>query len=170
MKIGYVQISGRGATDAFLARVVGLLQARGMALAGTVQTNLQRQKSHPCDMDLKILPDGPVLRISQELGAGSRGCRLNGGVLEQAVMQAGQRLDGAAALIVNKFGKLEAEGHGFVPLIVRALDAGLPVLIGVNGLNLPALLGFADGLATRLPEDPAGILEWIEKQPSPICA
>ncbi len=116
MKIGYVQISGRGATDAFLARVVDLLQARGMVLAGTVQTNLERQKSHPCDMDLQVLPDGPVLRISQDLGAGSRGCRLNGGVLEQAVMQAGQRLDGAAALIVNKFGKLEAQGHGYVPL------------------------------------------------------
>lgn len=166
MQIGYLNLPGRGATDAFLAQVVARLRQSGVALAGTVQTNIDRSKTHPCDMDLQVLPDGPTYRISQELGAGSRGCRLNGGVLEEAVMQASLRLEGASVLIVNKFGKLEAEGRGFVPLIVRAMDQGIPVLAGVNGLNLPSLLAFADGLATRLPEDPVQVAAWATMAPA----
>ena len=143
--IGYVSLPGRGATDAFLAKVVSLLQDRKVAFAGPVQTNLVRSKSHPCDMDLQIPPDGPVFRISQELGPGSRGCRLNSGVVEETVMAGSLRLDGASVLNVNKFGKLEAEGRGFVPQIVRAIERGRPVLVGVNGLNLLSFLSFRAG-------------------------
>lgn len=170
--IGYVSLPGRGATDAFLAEVVGLLRGRKVALAGTVQTNLARSKSHPCDMDLQVLPDGPVFRISQDLGAGSRGCRLNSGVMEEAVMAASLRLDGASALIVNKFGKLEAEGRGFVPVIVRAIERELPVLVGVNGLNLPSFLAFASGLAVELPTTVTDVVGWLvdRMEPAEACA
>jgi hypothetical protein len=47
-----------------------------------------------------------------------------------------------------------------VPLIVQALDLGLPVLVGVSALNLPDLLAFTDHLAEPLPEDPAAIAAW----------
>ena len=67
---------------------------------------------------------------------------------------------GATVLVVNKFGKLEAAGRGYVPLIVQALDLGLPVLVGVSALNLPDLLAFTDHLAEPLPEDPAAIAAW----------
>ena len=160
MRLGYVSQPGRGATDACIAAAVELLTGAGLRLAGTVQTNLARAKDHPCDMDLLVLPDGPVHRISQDLGPAARGCRLNGGVLEDAVMQAAAHLAGADLLVVNKFGKLEAEGRGFVPLIAEAVDRSIPVLLGVNGLNLPALLAFAGGLAQDLPADPARIAAW----------
>lgn len=162
MRVGYISLKGRGATDACLAGAVAEMRRRGLRLAGTVQTNLARTKDHPCDMDLQVLPDGPVLRISQDLGAGARGCRLDGGVLEAAVVAVGQRLEGAEALIVNKFGKLEGEGRGFVPLITQALDQGIPVLVGVNGLNLPTFLAFADGLARELTATPEAIVAWVE--------
>jgi len=162
MRIGYISLSGRGATDACLAGAVAEMRRRGLRLAGTVQTNLARAKDHPCDMDLQVLPDGPVLRISQDLGAGARGCRLDGGVLEEAVVEAGLRLAGAEVLIVNKFGKLEGEGRGYVPLIGQALEADIPVLVGVNGLNLPGFLSFADGMAQALDPEPAVIADWIE--------
>jgi hypothetical protein len=160
MQLAYVSVSGRGATDAVLEKAVAFLEAEGMPLAGTVQTNSQRPNRSKCDMDLRVLPDGPILRISQDLGEDARGCRLDGGVLEEAVMEVTRRLDGAALLVVNKFGKQEALGRGMVPVIAEALERGMPVVVGVNGLNLQAFQVFAGGLAERLAPDPLTIAGW----------
>jgi Protein of unknown function (DUF2478) len=164
MPIAYVTLAGRGATDACIAAAVALLRARNVRLAGTVQTDRPRDDRDVCDMDLAVLPDGPVFRINQDRGALARGCRLDGGALEQAVTEVGPRMAGAKVLVVNKFGKLEAQGHGFVPLIVQAVDCDMPVLIGVNGLNLPDLLTFCGGMATALPADPALIADWVLRE------
>lgn len=163
MPIAYVTLAGRGATDACIAAAVARLRAGGARLAGTVQVE-SAGASDPlrCDMDLAVLPDGPVFRISQTLGKGARGCRLDGGALEQAVTEVAPRMAGAEVLVVNKFGKLEAQGHGFVPLIVQAMDCGMPVLIGVNGLNQADLVAFCDGLADALAPDPKAIADWVQ--------
>ena len=161
MRLGYVTLAGRGRTDELLAGVASQLEDAGLRLAGTVQTNLERVDRSKCDMDLRVLPDGPVLRISQDLGEGSRGCRLDIGVLETAVAEVQARLDGAEVLLVNKFGKQEALGRGLAPVIAEALSRGLTVLVGVNGLNLSALLDFTGEVAEALPPDPAAIVDWV---------
>lgn len=160
MMLGYVSLPGWGRTDALLAEVTALLEADGIGLAGTVQTNLARPGRTKCAMDLRVLPDGPVLRISQDLGEGARGCRLDADVLESAVVEVAGRLQGAALLVVNKFGKQEALGRGLAPVIGEALTLGIPALVGVNGLNLPSFLRFAGGLAQALEPDPAFIRAW----------
>lgn len=166
MTIGFVSLAGRGATDACLADAVERLSRSGLRLAGTVQTLTQRDDRHPCDMDLQVLPDGPMLRISQDRGQHARSCRLDGGVLEEAVVAVSQRLAGASLLVVNKFGKLESEGRGFVPLIAEAVSAAIPVLVGVNGLNRDAFLAFAEDMAVALPADPQAIADWALAQVS----
>ena len=70
MVVGYVSLPGRGRTDALLADVVAELEVAGLRLAGTIQTNPTRSDRSRCDMDIRVLPDGPTLRISQELGEG----------------------------------------------------------------------------------------------------
>lgn len=160
MRLGHVSLPGRGANDLFLAGVARGLQAAGLRLAGTVQVNIRREGRVRCDMDLRVLPDGPVLRISEDRGNGARGCRLDAGVLEAAVLGVSAALPQADLLLVNKFGKQEAEGRGLAPLIAEALSRGIPVLAGVNGLNLPAFEAFAEGLATPLPGDEAMVLDW----------
>lgn len=162
MQIGYVSETGRGASDVVLAEVVALLTAAGIRLAGTVQSNTERPDRSHCDMDVQVLPDGPSFRISQDLGNHAKGCRLNPGALEQAVQAASQRLVGAEVLIVNKFGKLESEGRGFCSLIAEALDHGLPVLVGVNALNLPGFLAFTGDMADPLGADPQRIAAWVQ--------
>lgn len=157
MNIRYVSLHGRGQTDACLTAAVRLLQAAGLRLSGTFSLETDDPS---CDMQLQVLPDGPVIRINQNLGSQARGCRLDGGALEHAVVEVSSRTEGAQALIVNKFGKLEAMGRGYVPLIAEALERGIPVLIGVNALNLPDLLTFAGDMAQALPGDPQAIADW----------
>jgi hypothetical protein len=68
---------------------------------------------------------------------------------------------GADLLIVNKFGKHEADGRGFREVIAEALARGIPVLVGLNGLNLPAFEGFAGGLAVPLPPEEEALSAWV---------
>lgn len=160
MQLGYVTLQGRGRIDLLLADVVRRLEAHGVALAGTVQTNIHRDDRPLCDMDLRLLPDGPVVRISIDRGPQARGCRLDAGVLEQSVLWVSNTLEKAEFLVVNKFGKQEAEGKGLSGAIATALEHGLPVLVGVNGLNLPAFLEFAGDMATELTPEAEHVADW----------
>ncbi|MFU8776118.1 MAG: DUF2478 domain-containing protein [Roseovarius sp.] len=163
MRIGYVIAEGRGGTDLLLHDVARAARARGLRLCGTVQVNTNCGDDRPCDMDVEVLPDGPVIRISQSLGPGARGCRLDPSALELAVAAAEARLaQGCDLLIVNKFGKHEAEGRGFRTLIAEALSRDVPVLVGANRLNAPHLVAFSGGVAEALAPDEARILEWLD--------
>ncbi|KIT15253.1 hypothetical protein jaqu_30760 [Jannaschia aquimarina] len=152
----------RGALDPLLHDVAQTAMARGLRLAGIVQVNSDRPGCAKCDMDAVVLPDGPVIRISQSLGPNARGCRLDPDGLERAVAEAAARVeDGIDLLLVNKFGKQEAAGRGFRPVIAAALEAGADVLVGVNGLNLPALEEFMGERPDVLPPDQDRLLAWI---------
>lgn len=164
MKIGYVISPGKGDLDLVLHGFAHDLMARGTTVAGIVQTNTDCGPGKPCDMDVEVLPNGPVLRISQDLGSGSRGCRLDAGVLEQAVglvdVQLGQ---GADLLLINKFGKQEADGRGFRPLIGSALAQGIPVIVGLNALNRQVFQDFVQGMASPVAPNRDALLAWFSK-------
>ena len=139
------------------------LMGQGVRVAGIVQTNSDCGPGKPCDMDVEVLPDGPVIRISQSLGPGARGCRLDPSALELAVAAAEARLsEGCDLVIVNKFGKHEAEGRGFRTLIAEALSRDVPVLVGANRLNAPHLDAFSGGVAEALNPEFAQILDWLD--------
>lgn len=159
MRLGYISLPGRGASDLFLAQVVDGLAGR-LNLCGTVQTNTARADRRKCDMDLRLLSTGEVLRISEDRGALARGCTLDTSVLAQAVVATEAALPGSDLLIVNKFGKTEAEGGGFAPVIGEAICQDIAVLVGVNALNLPAFEAFAGGMAEALPADMAYVTDW----------
>lgn len=152
----------RGGTDLLLAGLAERLAVSGLRLCGVVQINSDCGPDRPCDMDVRVLPGGPDLRISQSLGPGARGCRLDPEALETAVGHAGVRLaEGADLLIVNKFGKHESEGRGFRPLIAEAAAQGVPVLVGLNRTNRAAFLEFAGDMATEVAPDEAALLAWV---------
>ena len=163
MRIAYVVAEGRGETDLLLHDVACAARTRGLRLCGTVQVNTNCGEDRPCDMDVEVLPDGPVIRISQSLGPGARGCRLDPSALELAVAAAEARLaEGCDLVIINKFGKHEAEGRGFRTLIAEALSRDVPVLVGANRLNAPHLLAFSGGMAEALSPDFTQILDWLD--------
>lgn len=166
MHLAYVMTEERGATDRLLSELAERLQAKGLRLAGIVQTNVECYDKELCDMDVRVLPAGETIRISQSLGAGARGCRLNPEALEQAVGQVSASLQSGEApqlMIVNKFGKHEADGRGMRPIIGEALALGIPVISGVNKMNVEPFQAFAGGMAVEAGPDLDALVEWAEQ-------
>ncbi len=163
MHLAYVTTTDRGATDRLLSAFADALLDAGTPLAGVVQTNTECAEGYKCDMDLKVLPTGETIRISQSLGKNARGCRLDPAELERAVGLVTRSLDGAPQLlIINKFGKHEADGRGFRPVIADALERDIPVLVGVNQLNIERFQDFAGGMAEALDADVGSLTDWLD--------
>ncbi len=174
--LGYVVPEQRATADALIRAVVAPLRAQGVAVAGAMQVNpdgtpdgdippdpqqgTEARRSH---MDLHLLPGAEVVRISQDLGGGAQGCRLDPDGLERAAGLTAVALDrGADLLIINKFGKQEADGRGFRPLIGEALLRDIPVLVSVAPGQLPAFQDFVGPLGQRLPARIESILDWCQ--------
>ncbi|MDZ4094889.1 MAG: DUF2478 domain-containing protein [Paracoccaceae bacterium] len=163
--LAYVQGAGRGQADRLLWDLAARLRGMGWPLAGAVQINIEFDPERPCDMDLHVLDGREVVRISQNLGPLSKGCRLDAAGLEQVVGLAERALQGMPRLlIVNKFGKQEIDGRGFRPIIGQALAMGIPVLTSVNSGNLSGFEAFAEGMATALPPEMDAVLGWCLAQ------
>ncbi len=163
MRIAYTLATGRGQTDRLLSLAAAAAANLGMRCAGAVQYNSMPNDRRICDMDVKVLPDGPLIRISENRGPEAKGCRLDPNALETAVALTEQALETAPdLLVINKFGKHEASGRGFRPLIAEALAQDIPVLVGVNALNEGAFVEFTAGSARQLEPDLEEILTWIK--------
>jgi hypothetical protein len=153
--LGYVTGGKRGQADMVLAEVAAELRRAGLSVAGVVQVNEEFDPVRACHMDLHVLTGAEVIRISQNLGSLAAGCRLDPAGLAQAVglveraLEVGQSV-APDLLIVNKFGRQEAEGRGFRPVIGQALAAGIPVLTAVNAGYQAAFDEFAEGFGMEL--------------------
>ncbi|PJF09751.1 DUF2478 domain-containing protein [Pseudorhodobacter sp. MZDSW-24AT] len=160
--LGFISAPARGAGDTLLARVAARLTAQGVLLGGVVQVNTETDPDSPCLMDLRLLGGGRVIRISQSLGRHATGCRLDTAGLEEAAGLVAEQLHRARPhlLIVNKFGKQEAEGRGFRPVIAEAIALGVPVLTSVAEKNRAGFDLFSDGLASFLPVDEDMVFNW----------
>jgi hypothetical protein len=123
------------------ARCVGFVEQ-----AATLAPPLSR-----CNMVLEDVASGERITISEDRGPLARGCRLDGCALADVLVRAEQALAGAPdVLIVNKFGKSEAEGTGFRALIGDAVALGIAVVIAVPWRNIEAWRLFAGGTAREV--------------------
>lgn len=162
--LGYVNIQGRGKIDDLLCALARELAERGLRVAGAVQRNVANTSDTVCDMDLHILTGTRTIRISQSLGAHASGCRLDPRALEDAVGEVEASLTATQPpdlLIVNKFGRQEAEGRGFRSAIGAALVRDIPTLIGVRDDYLAALQHWAGDMAQPVPQDQ--IADWCRR-------
>lgn len=169
MKIAFLTLTGKGATDRFLAGFAGDALGRGHRVAGVVQINAGDDKSQRSEMRLRLLPGERTIRISQDLGPGATGCALDPSALAAAVGEVSADLErGADLLIVNKFGKVEAEGRGFRSLIGEALSRDIPVLTGLNPAQRAAFDSFTGGMAEELEPDLSSVNAWLEQTPEAV--
>jgi len=114
-------------------------------------------------MFLENLTTGETVCISADRGDGARGCRLDHAALAQATLWAEKALElEPQLLILNKFGKEEATGRGFFPLVAEALARGIPVLSGVSALNFAAAQAITGGGATLIEPTEEAVALWLQ--------
>lgn len=164
MKIAYTMAHGRGELDLLLSDLAERLEKRGLRTRGIVQTNTECGTYHGCDMDVRVLPDGPTIRISQNLGKDAQGCRLDPDAMATAIATVGRSMEAPFdVFLLNKFGKQESEGRGFRDLLAEALESGATVIAGTNPMNSDVFEEFSGGLATNVPADIDALLQWFDQ-------
>lgn len=158
--------------ERLIAKAVEGLRDRGIALAGALQrTPEDMADRHACDLLIEDLATGEVTAIAEHRGKEARGCRLDVGLLTElaeAVLSS-LRSEEPRLLVINKFGKIEADGGGLRQAVAEAVELGIPVLVGVPARNLDRWRAFAGALAVELPADFSAIAEWLQTHGLPVA-
>lgn len=146
--------------DEFMLAVANRLRAEGVRLRGAIQENTGGSASCSA-MNLVDLATGERVAISQELGAEARGCRLDPRGLADLAARIDATIDADFdLLILNKFGKAEAEGNGLRNAFAHAIGAGKPILSAVRPPYLEAWSRFHGGLAADLAPRLDTVVAW----------
>ena len=110
---------------------------------------------------LRSLASGARFSILPDQGVGTAACHLDGdGALAAAAAAQRDIASGCDLVVLNKFGKLEAEGNGLADAFRAAFAAGLPLLTSVSPAQDRPWRQFADRAFTVLPADPVAIEQW----------
>jgi nucleoside-triphosphatase THEP1 len=149
--------------DRHLSEVGYRLRAEGIKVAGLVQLNTFVRDRTKCDMAVEELFSGTILQLSEDRGRDARGCRLDRSVLADAASLLLKALESKPdILVLNKFGKVEAEGGGLRDVLAAALDLGIPVLVGVPFRNIDQWRAFAGDMAQECQLGSCAIKSWLK--------
>ncbi|MBW8321314.1 MAG: DUF2478 domain-containing protein [Arenimonas sp.] len=147
--------------DDILEAVARVLQKDGLTVAGVLQRESSGDGECCNRIDLEDIASGEHSIISQALGSGARGCRLDPQALAGVAGPLLARLDTRPALLIlNRFGKGESEGQGFRAVIEEACARGIPLLTAVRENHVEAWQGFVGELGAVLAPDQADVVEW----------
>jgi hypothetical protein len=132
----------------------------GLRVAGIVQLGRAGHAGNS-NLGAVMLPGNEVVAMAHDPGSSSCGCRLHAGwVADGASIIAAAIERGVDLVIVNRFGKLEAEGQGFIDLIKQAVSADIPALIAVPEHRFAAWTRYSGGMHVRLPCRRAALDRW----------
>lgn len=117
--------------DPLLAEVAEVLKARGVRVAGLIQTRGELKGDCSCaDMRLHNLATGGEVTISENRGPESMGCHLDWQAITIAAGDLEQSLtDQIDVLFINRFGESESDGKGFRSTIEKAIELGIQVIV-----------------------------------------
>ncbi len=147
--------------DLLLAEFASARLRDGERIGGVVQRNLKDDAGRPNGMLVVDLLTGREISICQPLGRGATACKLDPAGLAEASLAVSRAIaEDAALIIVNKFSKQEASGHGLRSELAEAIIAGGPVLTAVPEKCLDAWREFTGDLGTTLLCAPYVIEEW----------
>jgi len=150
------------AADRLLADIAYRLRDDGVAVAGLVQINTEVPGRTKCDMAVEELHSRKLIKMSEDRGPAARGCRLD----HTRLIEAGVLLNAALAeelalIVINKFGKVEAEGGGLRDVMAHAVALDIPMMVGVPYRNLDQWRLFTGGMADECPIDAANVVRWL---------
>ncbi len=153
--------SGEDDVDGLLSAFAADQIREGYRVGGVVQHAGQSADNGTPPMQMLDLMSGSLISISRDLGPGAQSCSLDlGGLADAAVAVNRAIAANVELLIVNKFSRQEAEGHGLRAEIGNAVVAGLPVLTAVPTKHYDAWIEFTGGFGTTLVCERPIIDEW----------
>jgi nucleoside-triphosphatase THEP1 len=150
----------------YIADVGYRLRRAGVAIAGIVpyQPN-SREHNDACDMEVEDLASKIVLQLSDDRELPSTDCRLDPAALHEAAALISASFRNMPELVIlNKFGRLEAEGEGLREVISDAVELGIPVVVGVPERNIGPWRSFTNGLAEETSIDSPCLDQWLERR------
>ncbi len=128
------------------------LYRSGLRPVGVIQSGRSCRTEDP-RLEVVILPGGETVGLvadMQDCHAG--GCRLDDRRLSALAERLAAAIgDGPDLVVINRFGRAEAEGRGLIKPIAQALKADIPVLIAVPERRFSDWIRFSDGMNVRLP-------------------
>jgi hypothetical protein len=136
--------------DRLISGFAADLRSSGCRPVGVVQVGRSCRSERP-RLGVTLLPDGEVVGLAIDDEPPSGGCRLDPDRLAGLSVRLAAAIDdGADLVIINRFGRSEAEGKGLLDLIPQALDADIPVLIAVPERRFADWIRFSEGMNVRL--------------------
>lgn len=155
--------------DELIAELASKLRTQGFRLAGAIQSNRAVENRNRCDIMLEDLASRQVIKASEDRGSMASGCRLDSSALEQSVGLATASVGPDTDLvIVNRFGKQEAEGRGFRALIEQAVLLDVPAVVGLNRAHVDSWCKFVGEEPQLLPMQLDAVIDWCTRQRS-LC-
>lgn len=152
-----IELGPDKANDQTLLELASQLRSEQRRVLGHIQIKGAAQGACHCrEMHLVDLASGLLTRISENRGREARGCHLNWAALtDVAHCVEGNLCSATDILIVNRFGRAEAEGKGMRGVIEKALSMGIPVIVGVRPAYAEVWQAFHCGLARLVAFDRA---------------
>ena len=136
--------------DGLLREFADDLHRSGHRAAGLIQSG-RRRACMPDGLSAVGLPTGAAVPLRHSWTFAAGGCRLDPGALAETKARLAAAIQqGVDLVIINRFGRLELAGGGFVAEIRQAVDADIPVLIAVPEQVFMAWTRFCCGMAVKL--------------------
>ena len=174
--LGAVELSSGEDANPLFAAVAAELQSLGYYPCGYLQTELTKGDGANRDIFLTSLHDRDAITLSRDLAQDDGNCVTDSGVLSEVAAKLDALLEGRIAahsttqstivpeiLIVNRFGRCEAEGAGLRSVIEKACMGDIPVLIAVRPKYLDKWREFCGEYGQPLAADRGEILEWCRQ-------
>lgn len=162
LPIGAIVHQRAEAADEPLQAFIQYLQEQSKLVLGVVQAPEEVSFAFNSKMGITNLSNGEYISIAQDLGQHNTSCCLDSEAVSNASIILQQARDQNPDLIVvNRFGKLEAEGEGFADEMLEIMSQGLPMITVVSHQFLEAWQSFSGGLATELTPDLDALKQWF---------
>jgi hypothetical protein len=133
----------------------------GFRVAGAIEVPAPAGMGLCGPVALMDIASGALFPAALNLGPGSVACKLDAAGLAEAcqsVLQAISR--GAGLAVLSKFGKVEAEGGGFLDAFNAAAGAGIPCITGVAPPYIAPFLHYAGGYSQWIDAEANALDRW----------
>jgi nucleoside-triphosphatase THEP1 len=145
--------------DGLLLAFAEALRRSGYRVVGAIQHGVHAPGV--AELGAVMLPNEEIVNFGHQRDDSAHGCHIDDERLAGIARAIASAIEqGVDLVIVNRFGKLEAQGRGLIRLIGQAVDADIPVVTAVPEHRFAAWVKYSDGMSVRLPCRRAALDAW----------